>query len=303
MGFIRGPNSVWKDDDPRDPRRRTVSQASTVGEDTPPRPGPCWWSVTMTPGHGRWPYATNGADPERILTNPARASMSRPGKLRGAPGRASAHVGHHRQSADLVSVDAPRYGQFKRPLPMPIDPIAEATSGSVAIRSPAASSTTNYAVQGGGLGRQGGHGQPLLGTRLRNSTVFEDAADWIVGCASTQMVRPRPRSPAVKRHAARLPTETLIIDLDTDGHGTPSTGGGDDPFTDRAQPVNPLDAKITRATSCAHEGGATQNAVLKAVNGGSPRQALVRPSQGRRHARAGQALAVCHSARTRKASL
>ena len=67
-----------------------------------------------------------------------------------------------------------------------------------------------------------------------------------------------------------IPTETLIIDLDVDGHGTPSTGGGDDPFTVGA-PVNPLDAKIT-GYLMANPQGVSLRALRKAIPG---RAALV----------------------------
>ena len=101
--------------------------------------------------------------------------------------------------------------------------------------------------------------------RMRNSTVFEDAADWIVGCAHVDDSTMTTLT-AGEKTRREIPTETLIIDLDADGHGTPSTGGGDDPFTVGGAPVNPLDAKIT-GYLMANPQGVSQKAVALAVGG------------------------------------
>ena len=80
--------------------------------------------------------------------------------------------------------------------------------------------------------------------RMRNSTVFEDAADWIVGIAH-ETGRTDTEITSGEKTRRGIPTETLMINLDAGGRGTPETGGGGaDPFTVGA-PVNPLDAKIT----------------------------------------------------------
>ena len=100
------------------------------------------------------------------------------------------------------------------------------------------------------------------------STVFEDAADWIVGCAHADGSTLTTITSGEKTRR-EIPTETLIIDLDVGGHGTPSTGGGDDPFK-ISTPVNPLDATIS-GYLMAHPEGSTQNAVQKAVGGRRPR--------------------------------
>ena len=60
--------------------------------------------------------------------------------------------------------------------------------------------------------------------------MFEDAADWIVGCAHADGSTTTTITWPGEKTRREIPTETLIIDLDTAGHGTPSTGGGDDPF-------------------------------------------------------------------------
>ena len=97
---------------------------------------------------------------------------------------------------------------------------------------------------------------------MRNSTVFEDAADWIVGCAHVDGDT-KTTITCGEKTRREIPTETLIIDLDADGHGTPSTGGGGaDPFTVGA-PVNPLDAKITGYLMAHPEGVSLQKAVRK----------------------------------------
>ena len=106
--------------------------------------------------------------------------------------------------------------------------------------------------------------EPYAG-RMRNSTVFEDAADWIVGCAHAEGSTTTTIT-AGEKTRREIPTETLIIDLDADGHGTPSTGGGGaDPFT-IVTPVDPLDGPLIGYLMRRPE-GATQNAVLKAVRG------------------------------------
>ena len=100
--------------------------------------------------------------------------------------------------------------------------------------------------------------------RMRNSTVFEDAADWIIGCAHADGASTTTITAGEKTRRG-IPTETLIIDLDAGGRGTPEPGGGDDPFT-VGTPVNPLDAKIT-GYLMANPQGVSQKAVALAVGG------------------------------------
>ena len=101
--------------------------------------------------------------------------------------------------------------------------------------------------------------------RMRNSTVFEDAADWIVGCAHADGSTTTTIM-AGEKTRREIPTETLIIDLDLGGHGTPSTGGGDDPFN-VGTPVNQLDEKITGYLMANPQGGVSAGAIRQAVKG------------------------------------
>ena len=130
---------------------------------------------------------------------------------------------------------------------------------------------------------------------MRNSTVFEDAADWIVGCAhadgstkTTIMARRKDTPRDSDRNTHHRPGPE-------DGHGTPSTGGGDDPFTVR-RPRSTRSMRRSPATSWRNP----LRASLRTADAGRPSGGLVRqqpggPSQGRR-ARSwpGQALAAYH---------
>ena len=111
-GIYSRAEGVRQDDDPRGGGRARESR-TTVGGTRRPRPGPCWSSVTMTRGRGRWPCATLGRTPD-AHPHGSGARGVQTWQARGAPGQASAHVGHSRQPADLVSVNASRHGQFKR---------------------------------------------------------------------------------------------------------------------------------------------------------------------------------------------
>ena len=106
-------------------------------------------------------------------------------------------------------------------------------------------------------------GSPYV-NRLRNSTVFEDAADWIVGCAHVSETTTTTITAGEKTRRG-IPTETLVFDLSADGHATSTTIAEDDPFTVKT-PANQLDEKI-REYLVAHPEGVTQNAVLKAIRG------------------------------------
>ena len=194
-----------------------------------------------------------GADPERILTARARV-VSKPGKL-------AALLAEHRPT--WVILDNLRTWCRAMQLDTDnssaaadaIDPIAEA------IREcgyPVACTIVHNEARSKGV-----TSDPYAG-RMRNSTVFEDAADWIIGCAHADGSTTTTLT-AGEKTRREIPTETLIIDLDTDGHGTPSTGGGDDPFTISA-PVNPLDAKIN-GYLMANPQGVSLRAIRQAVPG------------------------------------
>ena len=258
MGFIRGPKASGK---------TTILAAAAArvsrGEPWAGHPTEAGTVLVVCNDDPRsWTLALRdfGADPERILTARARV-VSKPGKL-------AALLAEHRPT--WVIVDNLRTWCRAMHLDTDnssaaadaIDPIAEA------IREcgyPVACSIVHNESRSKSEGVivKGVTANPYS-NRLRNSTVFEDAADWIVGCAHVDGSTTTTITCGEKTRR-EIPTETLIIDLDADGHGTPSTGGGDDPFTISA-PVNQLDGKIT-GYLMAHEGGATQNAVLKAVNG------------------------------------
>ena len=84
----------------------------------------------------------------------------------------------------------------------------------------------------------------------------------------------------MKRRVGRTARPKTTLDLrSSNGHGTPSTGGGGvvDPFT-VGEPVNPLDEKI-REYLMAHPEGVTQNAVAQGRSRGSPGKPRG-PSQG-----------------------
>ena len=199
------------------------------------------------------------ADPERILTSRARV-VSKPGKL-------AALLAEHKPT--WVIIDNLRTWCRSMQLDTDnssaaadaIDPLAEA------IRDcgyPVACTIVHNEARSKGVTND-----PYAG-RMRNSTVFEDAADWIVGCAHVDLSTETTITAGEKTRRG-IPTETLTIDLATDGHGTPTTGGGgggDDPFTVKT-PANPLDEKIT-GYLMAHPEGVSQNSVQKAVGGGRP---------------------------------
>ena len=251
MGFIRGPKASGK---------TTILAAAAArvsrGQPWAGHPTEAGTVLVVCNDDPRsWTLALRdfGADPERILTARARV-VSKPGKL-------AALLAEHRPT--WVILDNLRTWCRSMQLDTDnssaaadaIDPIAEA------IREcgyPVACTIVHNEARSKGV-----TSDPYAG-RMRNSTVFEDAADWIIGCAHADGSTTTTLT-AGEKTRREIPTETLIIDLDTDGHGTPSTGGGDDPFTIGA-PVNPLDAKITGYLMRNPE-GATQNAVLKAVSG------------------------------------
>ena len=255
MGFIRGPKASGKTTILAAAAARVSRGQPWAGQDT--EAGTVL--VVCNDDPRSWTLALRdfGADPERILTARARV-VSKPGKL-------AALLAEHKPA--WVIIDNLRTWCRSMHLDTDnssaaadaIDPIAEA------IREcgyPVACSVVHNEARSKGV-----TSDPYAG-RMRNSTVFEDAADWIVGCAHADGSTLTTITSGEKTRR-EIPTETLIIDLDVGGHGTPSTGGGDDPFK-ISTPVNPLDATIS-GYLMAHPEGSTQNAVQKAVGGRRPR--------------------------------
>ena len=252
MGFIRGPKASGK-------TTILAAAAARVSRGQPWAGHPTEGGVVLVVCNDdprSWTLALRdfGADPERILTACARV-VSKPGKL-------AALLAEHRPT--WVILDNLRTWCRSMQLDTDssssaanaIDPIAEA------IREcgyPVACTIVHNEARSKGI-----TSDPYAG-RMRNSTVFEDAADWIIGCAhadgsSTTTIT------AGEKTRREIPTETLIIDLDADGHGTPEPGGGGaDPFTTSA-PVNPLNEKIT-GYLMANPQGVSQKAVALAVGG------------------------------------
>ena len=260
MGFIRGPKASGK---------TTILAAAAArvsrGEPWAGHPTEAGTVLVICNDDPRsWTLALRdfGADPERILTARARV-VSRPGKL-------AALLAEHRPT--WVILDNLRTWCRSMHLDTDnssaaadaIDPIAEA------IREcgyPVACTIVHNEARSKGEGSviKGVTSDPYAG-RMRNSTVFEDAADWIIGCAHADGSTTTTLT-AGEKTRREIPTETLIIDLDADGHGTPSTGGGGaDPFTIGA-PVDPLDEKIT-GYLMRNPAGVSQKAVRQAIRGG-----------------------------------
>ena len=258
MGFIHGPKASGKTTVLAAAAARVSRGQPWAGQDT--EAGTVL--VVCNDDPRSWTLALRDfrADPERILMARARV-VSRPGKLAAllaAHTPAWVIIDNMRTWCRAMNLDVDSSSSAADA----IDPIAEA------IREcghPVACTIVHNEARSKGEGTvvKGVSGERYVG-RLRNSTVFEDAADWIVGCdhadgSTTTTIT------AGEKTRREIPTETLIIDLDVGGHGTPSTGGGDDPFTAGTQ-VNPLDAPIT-GYLMRHPEGVSQNAVLKAVRG------------------------------------
>jgi hypothetical protein len=256
LGFIRGPKASGKTTILAAAAARVSQGQPWAGQDTN-----AGTVLVVTDDDPRsWTLALRdfGADTERILMARARV-VSKPGKL-------AALLAEHKPA--WIIIDNLRTWCRSMQLDTDnssaaadaIDPIAEA------IREcdyPVACSILHNEARSKGVTND-----PYAG-RMRNSTVFEDAADWIVGCAHVDGSTETTITSGEKTRRG-IPTETLTIDLSADGHGTPTTGsGGDDPFT-VGEPVNPLDAKIN-GYLMANPDGVSQNAVLKAVGGRRPR--------------------------------
>ena len=258
MGFIHGPKASGKTTILAAAAARVSRGQPWAGQDT--EAGTVL--VVCNDDPRSWTLALRdfGADTTRILMARARV-VSRPGKLAALLAKhtpAWVIIDNMRTWCRSMQADTDNSSAAADA----IDPIAEA------IREcgyPVACTIVHNEARSKGEGTvvKGVPASAYL-PRLRNSTVFEDAADWIVGCAHADGSTKTTITCGEKTRREIL-TETLTIDLDVGGHGTPSTGGGDDPFTVGA-PVNPLDAKID-GYLMRHLEGATQNAVLKAVSG------------------------------------
>ena len=252
MGFIRGPKASGKTTVLAAAAARVSRGQPWAGHDT--EAGTVL--VVCNDDPRSWVLALRdfGADPERILTSRARV-VSRPGKL-------AALLAEHKPT--WVIIDNLRTWCRSMQLDTDnssaaadaIDPIAEAIREC---GSPVACTIVHNEARSKGLTSDAYAG------RMRNSTVFEDAADWIVGCAHEDGLTMTTITAGEKTRRG-IPTETLVIDLDADGHGTPTTGGGGgaDPFTPSA-PDQP-DEKIT-GYLMAHPEGVSQKAVALAVGG------------------------------------
>ena len=262
MGFIHGPKASGKTTILAAAAARVSRGQPWAGQDT--EAGTVL--VVCNDDPRSWTLALRdfGADTTRILMARARV-VSRPGKLAALLAKhtpAWVIIDNMRTWCRSMQADTDNSSAAADA----IDPIAEA------IREcgyPVACTIVHNEARSKGEGTvvKGVPASAYL-PRLRNSTVFEDAADWIVGCAHADGSTKTTITCGEKTRREIL-TETLTIDLNADGHGTPSTGGGGaDPFTVGA-PVNPLDEKIT-GYLMANPDGVSQNAVLKAVGGRRP---------------------------------
>ena len=233
MGFIRGPKASGK---------TTILAAAAArvsrGQPWAGHPTEAGTVLVVCNDDPRsWTLALRdfGADPERILTAQARV-VSKPGKL-------AALLTEHRPTWVILDNLRTWCGAMNcdtdnsSAAASAIDPVAEA------IREcgyPVACTIVHNEARSKGL-----TSEPYAG-RMRNSSVFEDAADWIVGCAHVDGSTTTTITCGEKTRRG-IPTETLIVDLAEDGHGTPTTGGGGsggsgaDPF----QPFERLDEQIT----------------------------------------------------------
>ena len=256
LGFIRGPKASGKTTILAAAAARVSQGQPWAGHDTE-----AGTVLVVTDDDPRsWTLALRDfrANTERILMARARV-VSKPGKLAALLAEhtpAWVIIDNLRTWCRSMQLDTDNSSAAADA----IDPIAEA------IREcgyPVACSILHNEARSKGVTND-----PYAG-RMRNSTVFEDAADWIVGCAHVDGSTETTITSGEKTRRG-IPTETLTIDLSADGHGTPTTGGGGaDPFT-VTTPANPLDAKI-REYIMANPEGVSQNAVLKAVGGRRPR--------------------------------
>ena len=259
MGFIRGPKASGK-------TTVLAAAAARVSRGQPWAGHPTERGTVLVVCNDdprSWTLALRDfrADPERILTAQARV-VSKPGKL-------AALLAEHRPTWVILDNLRTWCGAMELDTDNSsaaadaIDPVAKA------IREcgyPVACTIVHNEARSKGVT------SAQYAGRMRNSSVFEDAADWIVGCAHVDGSTTTTITCGEKTRRG-IPTETLDIDLDTDGHGTPGSGGGGTELPSGGTftvdtPVNPLDEKI-EGYLMRHPEGVSQNAVLNTVRGGS----------------------------------
>ena len=256
LGFIHGPKASGKTTILAAAAARVSQGQPWAGHDTE-----AGTVLVVTDDDPRsWTLALHdfGADTTRILMARARV-VSRPGKLAALLAEhtpAWVIIDNLRTWCGSMNLDVDSSSSAA----LAIDPIAEAIRDCdhpvalTLLHNEARSKSEGVVVKGV-------PGGPYV-NRLRNSTVFEDAADWIVGCAHVDGST-KTTIMAGEKTRRGIPTETITIDLSEDGYGTPTTG--DDPFTPNA-PTNQLDEKID-GYLMAHPEGSSQKSVAFAVGG------------------------------------
>ena len=182
MGFIRGPKASGKTTILAAAAARVSRGQPWVGHPTEAAAV----LVICNDDPRSWTLALRdfGADPERILTARARV-VSKPGKL-------AALLAEHRPT--WVILDNLRTWTTQAPPPTRLTPLLK-RSVSVAIRSPAPSSTTKR-------GPRGSRPTPTLaGCGTRPCSRMRQTG---LSAVPTRTARPRPRSRRVRKHAARF---------------------------------------------------------------------------------------------------
>ena len=264
LGFIHGPKASGKTTILAAAAARVSQGQPWAGQSTA-----AGTVLVVTDDDPRsWTLALHdyGADPARILMATARV-VSRPGKL-------AALLAEHTPTWVIIDNLRTWCGSMDRDVDsssssaLAIDPLAQAIRDCdhqvalTILHNEARSKAEGKFVKGV-------LADPYA-NRMRNSTVFEDAADWIIGCAHVSGTKTTTITAGEKTRRG-IPTETLVFDLSADGYGTATTITEDDPFTVKT-PANPLDEKILEYLM-AHPEGVSQNAVLKA--GGGKRRATM----------------------------
>ena len=251
IGFIRGPKGCGK----------TTILAAAVARVTR---GEAWAGHPTTPGAvlvvsdddpRSWSIALRDfdADPDRVLFTSARKASRR--------GKMAELLAEHRPVWLIVDnlrtwcrvQDLDSDGSSSAAAA--IDPLAETVRGCgydlacTIVHNEARSKDKDRDYAG----------------RMRNSTVFEDAADWIVGVAHDDGTTETTINHGEKTRRG-IPTETLTVDLGAGGHGTPVDGDGGDLVTGDEGRIDLLDTSI-QGYLMQHPGGSSARSVLKNVRG------------------------------------